>query len=121
MSEGDWIVADPDGIHYDAMKPEVFEKTYVQVEEDEMEKQSDRLCVDEIKREVAEHIQHILTGGFVIKVDGVYIPVVALQFSNKKLDTDLTIQTDQGLRHFNVHVRERFLNEGRIEREGRIL
>ncbi len=31
VSEGDWIVADPDGIHYDIMKPEVFEKTYIQV------------------------------------------------------------------------------------------
>ncbi len=31
MSEGDWIVADPDGTHYDAMKPDVFENTYIQV------------------------------------------------------------------------------------------
>ena len=29
---GDWIVADPDGVHYDIIKPDVFEETFKQVE-----------------------------------------------------------------------------------------
>ncbi len=33
VESGDWIVADPDGIHYDIVKPDVFEETYELVED----------------------------------------------------------------------------------------
>ena len=28
VKPGDWIIADQDGIHYDAINPDVFESTY---------------------------------------------------------------------------------------------
>jgi len=86
-----------------------------------MLKQPDNLIVDEIKREVAEHVRNLLNGGFVIKVDGVYTSVITLQVPNRPLDTRLTIETDQGLRHFTVHVMENYLNEDRARSEGKIL
>ena len=80
-----------------------------------------RLIKDHVKREVAQHVLNVLAGEFIISVNGVYTPVVSLQIPDKKLDTHLTVDTDQGLRHFNVHLFENFIDKGRIVREGRIL
>ncbi len=32
VNPGDWIVPDSDGVHYDIIKPDVFERTYELVE-----------------------------------------------------------------------------------------
>ncbi len=31
VESGDWIVADPDGIHFDIVKPEAFEEIFIEV------------------------------------------------------------------------------------------
>jgi len=33
LASGDWIIAEPDGIHYYPCKPDIFEATYEPVEE----------------------------------------------------------------------------------------
>ena len=71
------------------------------------------LANDEIKRGVAEHVQAILAGGFVIKFKGGYTSVTSLQFPNRPLDTHLTVKSDYGDRHFTLHIVEHFTDKNR--------
>ena len=33
LADGDWIIPEPDGVHYYPCRPDIFEKTYEAVEE----------------------------------------------------------------------------------------